>query len=247
MTMDTTDRSARGVGNGIVQQAGWTFSGGVADVFLDHVRQSVPTYDLNHDLACAVSAFFCKPQGRGYDLGTSTGQLLIRLVEANAHLPDIAWVGYDCEPEMIALAEKRCRERQLSNVTVAVADIAELTYEPCDFVSAYLVLQFLPIYRRERVVRQVFQALRDGGAFFLFEKIHESDTRVSDLIEVLHHDFKLAHGLRSLEIVNKARALATVLEPRTSDENLLMLEQTGFRSVAVVSRYLCFEAYLAIK
>jgi tRNA (cmo5U34)-methyltransferase len=166
-------------------------------------------------------------------------------VQTNSHLPDIEWIGYDCEPEMIAFAEERCRE--LPNVTVAVADIADLEYQPCDFVSAYLVLQFLPIYRRERVVQQVFHALRDGGALFLFEKVHELDTRVSDLMAVLHHDFKLAHGLRSSEIVNKARAIATVLEPRTSSENLLMLERTGFRSVAAVSRYLCFEGYLAIK
>jgi tRNA (cmo5U34)-methyltransferase len=246
--MSTAERSAVGdVGNGIVKHAGWTFSGGVADVFLDHVRQSVPTYDLNHDLACDISALFCRPQGRGYDLGTSTGQLLTRLAEANSHLPDIEWIGYDCEPEMIAAAEKRCRSRNLSNATVMLADIADVTYQQCDFVSAYLVLQFLPIHRREEVVRRVFRALRDGGAFFLFEKIHERDTRIADLIEVLYHDFKLDRGLSSHEIVNKARSLATVLEPCAPSENLLMLKRSGFRSVAAITRYLCFEGYLAIK
>lgn len=246
--MSATERSSlRSVGNGIVQPTRWTFSGGVADVFLDHVRQSVPTYDLNHDLACAVSAFFCKPQGRVYDLGTSTGQMLIRLAEANAHLPGIEWIGYDCEPEMIALAEKRCRERGLVNIELAVADITDISFAQCDFMTAYLVLQFLPIHRRERVASKAFRALRDGGALFVFEKIHESDTRVGDLIDVLHHDFKLTRGLQSSEIVNKARALATVLEPRTSEENVAMLRQAGFRSVATVSRHLCFEGYLAIK
>jgi tRNA (cmo5U34)-methyltransferase len=239
--------ASRDLGDGIVTVSSWSFSGGVADVFLDHVRRSVPTYDFNHDLACAISSFFCRPSGRVYDLGTSTGQLLIRLAQANAQLPGIEWVGYDCEPEMIAAAERRCGSCELAGVTVEVADIAEVAYERCDFVSAYLVLQFLPIHRRETVVRRVFHALRDGGGMFLFEKVQERDSRIANLVEALHHDFKHEHGLGFAQIANKARALAPVLEPRTSAENLLMLRQAGFRNVAAISRYLCFEGYLAIK
>jgi tRNA (cmo5U34)-methyltransferase len=234
-------------GNGLAKPGHWTFAGGVADVFLDHVRQSVPTYDSTHELACAISGLFARPSGRGYDLGTSTGQLLMRLAEANAAVADVEWIGYDCEPEMVAAAREACLERKVANATVELADIAEVSYQYCDFVTACLVLHFLPVHRRETVVQRIFHALRDGGAFFVFEKVHEQDVRVGNVIEALYYDFKADQGLKSSEVVNKKRALATVLEPRTPEQNLTMLRAAGFRSAAVVARYLCFEGYLAIK
>jgi tRNA (cmo5U34)-methyltransferase len=237
----------RDIGSGLAKSGSWTFAEGVADVFLEHVRQSVPSYDAAHDLACAISVLFTRPGGRGYDLGTSTGQLLLRLAEANTLIPDVEWIGYDCEPEMVAAAREACRSRKVTNATVELGDIAEVTYGLCDFVTACLVLQFLPVDRRKATVERIFCALRDGGAFFVFEKVHEKDVRIGNVIEVLYHDFKTSQGLRPSEVANKARTLATVLEPHTPKENLMMLRHAGFRSVAVVTRYLCYEGYLAVK
>ena len=67
-----------------VAPANWTFTGNVADTFVDHVRRSVPYYDAGHDLVCQLSDFFCHGDSICYEIGVSTGQLLRKLAEHHA-------------------------------------------------------------------------------------------------------------------------------------------------------------------
>ena len=53
-------------------RASWTFDGGVADTFVDHVRQSVPMYDEGHVLVCQISDYFVHNDSVCYELGVST-------------------------------------------------------------------------------------------------------------------------------------------------------------------------------
>lgn len=65
-------------------------------------------------------------------------------------------------------------------------DITAMSFESCDFVVAYLTLHFVPLDRRAELVRRVYEALRPGGAFFVFEKVLASDARLEDLVTTLH-------------------------------------------------------------
>ena len=50
-----------GVGQKIAaENAGWTFGANVPDTFVDHIKLSVPLYEMGHDLICQVSDFFIK-------------------------------------------------------------------------------------------------------------------------------------------------------------------------------------------
>lgn len=232
------------VGTGITMASSWTFAG-VAPVFLDHVRQSVPTYDATHDLVADISTFFCRSHGRYYDLGTSTGQLLARVMERNARLEEAEWIGFDNEPEMVRTAIASHADRK--NVRFEAVDVADVELESCDFVTAFLILQFLPPQVRQSVLGRVHEALRPGGALMVFEKIRIDDARIGDVVSSLYWQFKESMGLSSEEILNKARSLAGVLEPFSSERNLELITGAGFRSVAPIVQFLCFEGYLAVK
>ena len=50
-----------GVGQSITaENANWTFGDKVPDTFVDHIKQSVPLYEMGHELICQVSDFFIR-------------------------------------------------------------------------------------------------------------------------------------------------------------------------------------------
>src|SRR5262245_506773 len=96
--MDTGDGISKGPGL-------WSFSDGVAPVFGEHARKSIPGYDDGHDLICKISDHFIGPSSRCVDIGCSAGELLARLWQRHAaKQPDL--LGIDIEQEMIDFASK---------------------------------------------------------------------------------------------------------------------------------------------
>ncbi|MFC7619268.1 methyltransferase domain-containing protein [Microlunatus sp. GCM10028923] len=234
------------VGDGILADTGsWTFAGEVSKVFVDHVRHSVPLYEQAHIMACDLSSCFVGPTGLGYELGSSTGQLLRQLATHTEGNAAARWIGIDREPSMTAAAVQHCAG--LDNVACIQADITEYPFDTCDFVAAHLTMQFLPIDTRARVTRRVCDALRPGGAFFLCDKVLAPDARLEDLITTLHYRWKRRSGLSPEEILNKKESLLGVLQPITTDDNLAMLRQAGFTSIVSVVKNLCFEGFIAVK
>lgn len=246
MTTSTTDLG--GVGTGLRADTGsWSFAGDVPRVFGDHVRHSVPLYDIGHDLVCDLSTSFLGRDGRGvgYELGCATGELLHRLathspVHAAAH-----WIGVDREEGMTAAARDHCAD--LDNVELLHGDLTTLSYQPCDFVVGYLTLHFLPLDQRATVIRRIHDALRPGGALFLFDKVLAANAQLEDLVTTLHYQWKRHAGLSPEEILNKKDSLLGILKPTTTEDNVAMLHAGGFPTVATVLKHLCFEGFVAIK
>jgi tRNA (cmo5U34)-methyltransferase len=219
----------------------------VPRVFVDHARRSVPLYDVGHDLVCDLSSCFVGRSGHGlgYELGSSTGELLRRLATHGPSNATTRWIGLDREPGMVAAAREHCAG--LDNVDLMQGDVTATSFERCDFVVAYLTLHFVPLEQRVEVVRRVYEALRPGGAFFLFEKVLASDARLEDLVTTVHYRWKRRAGLSPEEILNKKESLLGVLQPVTTADNLDMLRSAGFPSVASVLKHLCFEGFIAVK
>jgi tRNA (cmo5U34)-methyltransferase len=243
-----TEASAADVGQGLRAETGaWAFSGDVPRVFGDHVRHSVPSYDLGHDLACDLSTCFVGRDGRGvgYELGSATGELLRRLA---AHTPANAaarWIGVDREQGMTEAARERCAD--LDNVELVTGDIVTMPYERCDFVVSYLTLHFVPLDQRIEVIQRIHDALRPGGAFFLYDKVLAPDAQLEDLITTMHYRWKRRAGLSPEEILNKKESLLGILKPTTTADNLTTLRSSGFTYVGTVLKHLCFEGFVAVK
>lgn len=234
------------VGDGIVaSNAAWTFAGPMVDGFDEHVRRSVPMYDVGHDLVGKISDFFVHSDSRVYDLGTSLGTVLDGLVARHAHRPEVQWIGIDAEESMAARARTRLAGHD--SVRIETADLVTCDLEPADFVVSYYCLQFVAPKHRQDVVTKIYDALEWGGAFLWFEKVRGCDARFQDIFSLLYADFKLEQGFTADEVIGKSRSLKGVLEPFSSEGNRGMLERAGFVDVITVFKYLCFEGVLAVK
>ena len=225
--------------------AGWSFNGDVVASFSEHVRRSVPHYDLGHDMVCKLSDFFLKADSLCYEIGVSTGDLLKKLVEYNTHKPNVRWVGLDVEQDMIDEASTRLAAAP--NVSLETADIIPYEFETTDMIASYYCIQFIHPRVRQDVIKKIYNALNWGGAFIWFEKIRGPDARFQDILTTLYTDFKLEQGYSPSEIIAKTRSLKGVLEPFSTQGNLDLLTRAGFTDVTTIMKYMCFEGVLAIK
>lgn len=244
-TTMNADADQRQAGDGIsATRAGWTFGGHTPEHFDQHITRSVPNYEAGHKMIEQISDFFVTKDTVGYELGTSTGQLLRQL--AHRHSASTRWVGVDVEPAMIEHARNAYGQTP-TNVEYLIADALDVDYEPSDFIVSNYVIQFILPRRRQQLVDHIYQSLNWGGAFLMFEKVRAPDARFQDIASALYVDYKLDNGYSPAEILGKASSLKGVLEPFSTQGNLDMLRRAGFVDIMTMYKHVCFEGFLAIK
>ncbi len=237
-----------GVGDGIeASNARWSFKGETAEHFDDHVARSVPMYHEGHQMVCDLSDFFLDDNSTCYELGCSTGELSAKLARHNAPKANTRFIGVDVEPDMIAMANQRKSELDLSNVDFLVDDILQMEMKEADLVVSYYTIQFIRPAQRQKILDKIYQALNWGGAFLFFEKVRANDARFQDITTSLYNEYKISQGYTPEEIFSKTRSLKGVLEPFSTQGNLDLLERAGFVDVLSIFKYLSFEGFLAIK
>ncbi len=239
------------VGDGIsADRANWKFGGEVPKTFEDHVSKSVPLYNEGHDLICDLSDFFVDNNSVVYELGCSTGALIIKIAEHSANKPDAKFIGVDIEQDMIEFAQKKlCGPSAPTNPNIEfrVADALTMDMEPADLVVCYYTIQFIKPSLRQELINKLYQNLNWGGALLLFEKVRGADARFQDILTTLYNEYKLRKGYTPEDIISKTRSLKGVLEPFSTQGNIDMLKRAGFQDINTVQKYLCFEGFLAIK
>lgn len=236
------------VGDGLnAQNANWSFGKDTAKNFDDHVKKSVPLYSEGHKLICDLSDFFVKKDSVVYDIGTSTGEVALKLSQHNSGKSGARIVGIDIEPDMIKLAEAKKAKEGIKNVDFVADDVLQYEFEPCDLVTSYYAIQFIRPSQRQDLFDKIYKSLKWGGAFIIFEKVRANDARFQDIATSLYNEYKLDQGYTPEEIFAKSRSLKGVLEPFSTQGNLDLMRRAGFSDVLTVMKYVCFEGFLAIK
>jgi len=229
--------------------ASWNFKGDVVKKFDNHVSKSVPIYNRGHDLIIQLSDFFIKEDSLVYDLGCSTGKLLINLVEHNKNKINSKFIGLDIERDMISHAND---ERKKFNINTKklkflAKDLVNYKLEESDFIISFFTIQFIHPKHRQKLINKIYESLNWGGAFLFFEKVRYNDARFQDIFTSLYNDYKMQMGYTPEEILNKTRSLKGVMEPFSTKGNTDMLERAGFKDITPVVTDICFKGFLAIK
>jgi len=237
-----------GVGDGLdAKNASWSFKGEIAQHFDEHVSRSVPLYKEGHKIICDLSDFFINDDSKCYELGCSTGELLIKLANHNQHKRKAQFIGVDLEKDMIEVANNKKNDLEMDNTNFKVDDILQLELENIDMITAYYTIQFIRPSQRQQLIDKIYSALNWGGAFIFFEKVRANDARFQDITTSLYNEFKIEQGYTAEEIFTKSRSLKGVLEPFSTQGNIDMLKRAGFVDILGIFKYLSFEGFLAIK
>jgi tRNA (cmo5U34)-methyltransferase len=110
-----------------------------------------------------------------------------------------------------------------------------------------LILQFIRPLNRDRFIKNIYSGLVKNGCLILIEKIIGNNSLFNRTFIEFYYDFKRRNGYSELEIAKKREALENVLIPYRLDENLTLLQKSGFRHTDIFFKWYNFCGLLAIK
>lgn len=222
------------------------FNHGVAEVFPDMIRRSVPGYGRTLEEIGRLAAHAVGPGGICYDLGCSLGAATLAM-RRGIRTTNARIVAVDNAPAMI----ERCRQIVAADpsavpVEIRLEDLRESAVADASLVVLNYTLQFVPPADRADLLARVRAGMRGGGVLVLSEKIRFADPVLDALFVELHHDFKRDNAYSDLEISRKRAALEEVLIPDTAETHLRRLREAGFGHAACWMQELNFASFIAV-
>jgi tRNA (cmo5U34)-methyltransferase len=216
---------------------GWEFTPEVVGVFDDHVRQSVPHYDVIQDLVATASDWLLPAGGVYVDLGASTGTTAGIILDRHPDRDATAWL-YDDQPDMLARAREKLAAYGGRVETVeARIETGPLKHAGADLTTCLWTLQFLPLAARVDALRLAREASKPSGAILIAEKVRPVDARWAEIANDCSHDWKADHGIPDAAIRAKARALRGVLRPLPADTLVSLMSVAGWTNIDVIFRW----------
>lgn len=226
----------------------FNFGEETAAVFDDMLDRSVPFYQEMQRMVGELAADFITEGSQVWDLGCSTCNSFIEIART-IDVKSVRFVGLDDSEAML----KRARQKLSAygfryECDLRRADINEgVAVEDASVVLLLLTLQFVrPIYR-ERLLKAIFDGLRENGCLIVIEKVLGEDSMFNRQFIKHYYAYKKRNGYSDLEIAQKREALENVLIPYKLRENLALLKQTGFTNIEVFFKWYNFCGIIAAK
>jgi len=223
----------------------FSFNEDVSKCFSDMISRSIPNYDNLRTLIYNLIKKRClKNNSKILDIGTSTG---ISIYDLAVEFKNSIFVGIDQSDEMIAKSREIFKE--FNNVDISKHDLRSGIHMGTDFdvVSSVLTIQFVPIEYRLRILKDIYNSIRNEGIFIFVEKVIGNDADIDAMFIDLYYEMKINNGYSTEEIQRKKMALEGVLVPVTSKWNEELLKMSGFSRIDCFWRCLNFSGWLAIK
>ncbi|MBI5873711.1 MAG: carboxy-S-adenosyl-L-methionine synthase CmoA [Candidatus Omnitrophica bacterium] len=230
------------------KKGSFVFDEKTANVFDDMLIRSVPFYSEIQRMIVELTKSFVRNNSNVYDIGCSTGTTLMNLAK-NIDKKGIKLIGVDLSNAMLRKARRKLERSGVSDRCVLInADVSQdFEVKDASVVIMNLTLQFIGPEKRYLAVSRIFSGLRRGGCFILVEKILSNDAKFDEEFIEFYHAFKMRNNYIRLEISRKREALENVLIPYKYDENIRLLEKSGFESVDSFFKWYNFCGMIAIK
>jgi tRNA (cmo5U34)-methyltransferase len=243
--MDSSDKLYTGPREKI---GDFAFDEKTAAVFGDMLYRSVPFYEEVQRMVVEIAKAFAQERSRVYDLGCSLGTTLVGLGQAITD-PSVRLVGVDLSKPMLERARQNLEKAGLA--ARGELEVEDLNH-PVKFIDPSVVLmiltlQFVRPLNRDLVIKNIYDSLRTKGCLVLVEKTLGNNSLFNRLFIDLYYAFKKRQGYSELEIAQKREALENVLIPYRIEENIELLNRSGFKSVEVFFKWYNFCGIVAVK
>ena len=225
----------------------WAFDAAVAAVYDDMLARSIPQLEVMRSAVATISQRYAVPGTAILDLGCSLGgalaPLLARLGAQNT------FIGVDNSQPMLHIARERFGAA-LQDGTLELLDLDLRTDYPHATASvtlAVLTLQFIPLDRRQQLLRRIYAHTRPGGVVIVVDKVLGATADLDDLMVDAYYGLKAVEGYTAEQIATKRRALEGVQVPVTAAANEQMLQGAGFSQIDCFWRWMNFAGWVAMR
>ncbi len=216
----------------------------VASVFDDMLNRSVPFYKEMQRLSINFACNFLEENDKVYDLGCSTGSTLIELSKHCKN--NLELIGVDNSEAMLNRASKKAKAFGV-DIELINADLHDVSYDGAKLILSNYTLQFIRPLQREKLVKKIYDSLKDKGIFIFSEKVISSNSTLNKQSIDEYYEFKKTQGYSEFEISQKREALENVLIPYTEEENKKMILDAGFTHCETIFKWVNFATFIAIK
>ena len=234
----------------IIPDEKWKFDESVANCFEDMLKRSIPDYDNMRNLIISVVDSISLKDKTLFDmleLGCSDGLNLKKFIDKyGAHG---RYTLVDCSEPML----KRCKDRYSGWVDCEVMRVINMDLRKdfprgfYDVIMSVLTILFIPIQYRQDIIQSIYNNLKPGGVFIFVEKVLGNSALIDRSLVENYYKIKYENGYSYEQIERKRLSLEGVQVPVTSNWNIDLLKQAGFKQIDVFWRYLNFVGYVAIK
>lgn len=238
----------------VMAEGKWEFDEKVADCFEDMLSRSIPQYDLMRESSAnlvydVIKNSKCRKETFNIlDIGCSDGLMIEKLM--NKFNGEGCYTGVDISEPMLKKAKYRFLD-DIINRKVKIENCDLRTDFPSgvyDAVTSILSIQFTPIEYRQHIIQNIYNSLSAAnGCFIMVEKVLGNTDNINKLFIKNYYDMKKANGYTEEQIERKRLSLEGVLVPVTSDWNVDLLKQAGFKQVDVFWKWMNFVGYIAFK
>lgn len=211
------------------------FSFSTIENFDEHIDKSIFGYSSLNESIIKMSDYFIDKDTNVYDIGCSTGALLLKLKDRQ---PLANYYGIEKEANIIKHRE---------GIELMHLDVREINiFNNASFITSVFTLQFIDKKDRFDIIKKIYNGLNSGGAFVIAEKVISESAKIQDIFTFQYYDFK-AKNFTSDEILSKERDLRKIMKPTSYLDNENMLKKAGFRTFDIFWKSFNFTAIIAIK
>jgi tRNA (cmo5U34)-methyltransferase len=196
------------------------------------VREQLPWYDMVSSLVSTVCRHYLPEDGTIYDIGSSTGNMAVVLEDAIKDR-NVSYIGIDNSEQMI-------RNVRASVGSFVCANAQDYKYKPFDVGICFLILMFIPVKERMKLLNDLYYSLNEGGAIVVVDKFEDEGGNLS---QAVYRDLliqKIRNGASPEEVLKKEYALSGIQRP------LHKGFFDGFPS-KMIFKFGCFEAWVIEK
>jgi len=220
------------------------FDEDVASVFDDMLSRSVPFYNEMLKVTGSFALKYLKDQDTIYDLGCSTASTLINI--ANHSKVKLNLIGIDTSLAMLNQAKHKAKAYG-HDINFIEDDIFNVEFKDAKIIISNYTLQFIRPLQREKLIKKIYDSIKDNGIFIFSEKIISDDKLLNKQFIDEYYKFKKEQGYSEFEIAQKREALENVLIPYTYEENRKMILDAGFKHFDCIFKWINFGTFIAIK
>ena len=188
----------------------WDFDDKVTAVFDDMLERSIPQYHIMREGVASLVQAFVKEGDNIIEIGCSNGIGLEQVIKSTEN--NCSYIGLEISEPMLKEAQKRLKGYK--NVDIYNADVRFYNFDtPAQVILSVLTLMFIPIEYRQQVVDKCYQALPEGGALIVVEKILGETGNLNNLYVNEYLRMKEKNGYSQEQIDRKRHSLEGVLVP----------------------------------
>lgn len=180
------------------------------------------------------------------DVGCGAGNYTLKML---SKIPDLNCVLVDLSGPMLERARQRVQEATAGEIKTVQGDIRDIALPASqyDIVLAGAVLHHLRDDGDwELVFRRIYEALRQGGSFWISDLVTHNSKEISALFRDRYGDYLVQLGGAAYRD-NVFAYIQKEDSPRSVTYQLDLLRKVGFRGVEILHKNSCFAAYGGIK